>query len=336
MNTVVVKKGHSGFGDDMYLESDKNKVILSLTGKALDPVAIKIGRELGMPVVNGFDAMPADDKILCVVVNCGGSLRCGIYPQKRIKTINTLPTGAMGPLAAYIKEDIYVSDVAEDNVSVIETLDGERATEVASTHLSAEHRHVDTEHPQEKVQSAKSNGNIWLNSMTAFATVIGTYVSMLYASAREAVEMCLKNVIPFMAFISVLIAIVQETAVGKMAAHALSPLAGSLTGLFLIAIICGLPFLSPILAPGAAIAQVVGVLVGTMIGAGTIPAIMALPALFAINVQVGADFIPVGLSMQEAKEKTVRLGVPAFLLSRMFTAPLAVALGYLFSFGLFK
>ncbi|MCD4621736.1 PTS sorbitol transporter subunit IIB, partial [Proteus mirabilis] len=113
-------------------------------------------------------------------------------------------------------------------------------------------------------------------------------------------------------------------------------LAGSLTGLFVIAIICGLPFISPILAPGAAIAQVVGVLVGTLIGSGVVSPLMALPALFAINVQVGADFIPVGLSMQEAKEKTIRLGVPSFLLSRMITAPLAVAIGYLFSFGLFN
>jgi len=40
--------------------------------------------------------------------------------------------------------------------------------------------------------------------------------------------------------------------------------------------------------------------------------------------------------MQEAKEKTIRLGVPSFLLSRMITAPLAVAIGYLFSFGLFN
>lgn len=172
--------------------------------------------------------------------------------------------------------------------------------------------------------------------MTRFATGIGNFVSLLYSSARESVELCIKNVIPFMAFISVLIALVQETAIGQWTGNALSPLAGSLTGLFVIAIICGLPFISPILAPGAAIAQVVGVLVGTLIGSGVVSPLMALPALFAINVQVGADFIPVGLSMQEAKEKTIRLGVPSFLLSRMITAPLAVAIGYLFSFGLFN
>ena len=121
MKTVLIKKGHSGIGDDMYLSRDTRMVILSLTGKTIDPVAKKLGEMLEMTVVNGFDAMPDDKKILCVVINCGGSLRCGIYPQKRIKTINVLPTGAMGPLAKYITEDIYISDVSLESLSLIET-----------------------------------------------------------------------------------------------------------------------------------------------------------------------------------------------------------------------
>ncbi|EFE10089.1 PTS glucitol/sorbitol transporter subunit IIB [Citrobacter youngae] len=337
MKTVLIKKGHSGIGDDMYLSRDTSKVILSLTGKSIDPIAKKLGEMLEMRVVNGFDAMPDDKKILCVVINCGGSLRCGIYPQKRIKTINILPTGAMGPLAKYITEDIYISDVSSESLSLIETLNQPvTAQEVdvveplpAGDASVAVSRQGDT-------KPRGSATNTALELMTRFATGIGNFVSLLYTSARESVELCIKNVIPFMAFISVLIALVQETAIGQWAGNALSPLAGSLTGLFVIAIICGLPFISPILAPGAAIAQVVGVLVGTLIGSGVVSPLMALPALFAINVQVGADFIPVGLSMQEAKEKTIRLGVPAFLLSRMITAPLAVAIGYLFSFGLFN
>ena len=116
MKTVLIKKGHSGIGDDMYLYRDTRMVILSLTGKTIDPVAKKLGEMLEMTVVNGFDAMPDDKKILCVVINCGGSLRCGIYPQKRIKTINVLPTGAMGPLAKYITEDIYISDVSLESL----------------------------------------------------------------------------------------------------------------------------------------------------------------------------------------------------------------------------
>ncbi|HEM6628929.1 TPA: PTS glucitol/sorbitol transporter subunit IIB [Citrobacter farmeri] len=338
MKTVLIKKGHSGIGDDMYLYRDTRMVILSLTGKTIDPVAKKLGEMLEMTVVNGFDAMPDDKKILCVVINCGGSLRCGIYPQKRIKTINVLPTGAMGPLAKYITEDIYISDVSLESLSLIETINQpnnrDENVELVEPLPAGDASAVARDYVEAKPRGSATNTALEL--MTRFATGIGNFVSLLYSSARESVELCIKNVIPFMAFISVLIALVQETAIGQWTGNALSPLAGSLTGLFVIAIICGLPFISPILAPGAAIAQVVGVLVGTLIGSGVISPLMALPALFAINVQVGADFIPVGLSMQEAKEKTIRLGVPSFLLSRMITAPLAVAIGYLFSFGLFN
>ena len=103
----------------------------------------------------------------------------------------------------------------------------------------------------------------------------------------------------------------------------------------LLALIRGIPFLSPVLGPGAAISQVIGVMIGTQIGAGAISPAFALPALFAINVQVGCDFVPVGLSMQEAKPETIAKGVPAFLLSRQLTGPLAVIVGWLFSLGLF-
>ena len=106
-------------------------------------------------------------------------------------------------------------------------------------------------------------------------------------------------------------------------------------GMLVISVVCSLPFLSPILGPGAVIAQVVGTLLGAQFATGAIPARYALPALFAIDGQVGADFVPVGLSLGESEPETIEMGVPAVLFSRIVTGPLAVLIAFVFSIGLY-
>lgn len=164
---------------------------------------------------------------------------------------------------------------------------------------------------------------------------VGGVVGILYQAGRETVDTVIRNVIPFMAFISFIIGVVLTTGIGDWIANGIKGLASSLVGLLIVSVVCAIPILSPLLGPGAVIAQIVGTLLGVEIGRGNIPPQYALPALFAIDPQVGCDFIPVGLALGEAEPETVEIGVPAVLFSRVITGPLSVVIAYFASFGLY-
>ena len=162
----------------------------------------------------------------------------------------------------------------------------------------------------------------------------GKVVGVLYQAGRDSIDQVLKNILPFMAFIAFVIGIIIKTGVGTLLAKALQPLAGNPLGLIIMSLIIGLPVLSPLLGPGAVIAQIIGTVLGTSFASKALPPATALPALFAINPQVGCDFIPVGLALGEAEPETVEIGVPAVLFSRLITGPIAVILAWIASVGM--
>lgn len=327
-----IKKGSNGWGGPLTIKIKEDKKIISMTGTGIHPLVRHLADLTGCQAVDGFKEGVKDEDILCVVINCAGTLRCGVYPQKRIPTINVNPVGKSGPLEQFITEDIYVSDVTKDTVSIVSST-SQSIREILSVNREND---SDVMIESELTENDTSeNQGFMLSLIQKFGGGVGKVTSMFYEAGKESINTVIRTVLPFMAFISILIAIILYTGIGNSIANALKPLAGSLFGLILISVICGIPILSPILGPGAAIAQVIGVLLGTEIGLGHIPPQYALPALFAINVQVGADFVPVGLSMQGAEPDTVKYGTPAFLISRQITGPLAVIVAYLMSFGLF-
>jgi PTS system glucitol/sorbitol-specific IIB component len=263
-----------------------------------------------------------------VVVDCGGTARCGVYPRKRIPTVNLTPVGQAGPLAQFITEDIYVSGVKSNNITMA---DGSEAVTAAGE--SAELSTAPTDSPAVRTANAapEVEGGL-VGLISSIGRVMGRVVGIFFNAGRRTIDQVVRNVLPFMAFVTMLIGLILYTGIGDLLAQPMGPLANNIIGLLIISAICGLPFLSPILGPGAVIAQVIGVaIIGPQIANGTISPAMALPALFAYNTQVGCDFVPVGLALGEAKPKTIEIGVPAVLISRQIMGPVSVLIAWLFS-----
>lgn len=330
---VQITKGSGGWGGPLtILPTDKKIYIASVTGGGIHPVAQQIADLTGGVAIDGFNSKVEPEEMACVVIDCGGTARCGVYPKLGVLTVDVTPASPSGPLINFIKETNFVSGVKVTDIKPID----EVATAVASEEprKSADERKAEARAKVAQMQSKRHERKP--NFIEKIGRAMGGVVGTFYQAGRETVDQVLRNILPFMAFVSTLIGIILFTGIGDILANVIKPLAGNLIGLLIISIVCALPFLSPLLGPGAVIAQVVGVLVGVEIGRGTIPPQLALPALFAINPQVGCDFVPVGLTLGEAKPETIEVGVPAVLLSRQITGPLAVVIAYVMSIGLYS
>lgn len=335
--SIKVVKGSGGWGGPLTITptAEKHKFIY-ITGGNKPAIVDKIAKLTGMQAVDGFKTSIPDEETALAIVDCGGTLRCGIYPKKGIKTINVLPTGKSGPLAQFMNEGNYVSNVDLDQITLAEDSDveAEKANENESAAETAEETTDDgSKFDNSKTLTAQTKDP---GILTKIGIGAGRVVSTFNQAAKDAVQTVINTIIPFMAFVALLIGIINGSGIGKAFASVMEPLAGNVWGLMILGFICSLPFLSPLLGPGAVIGQVIGTLIGVEIGKGNIPPQYALPALFAINTQNGCDFIPVGLGLAEADSKTVEVGVPSVLYSRFINGVPRVFVAWIASFGLYS
>ena len=339
--SIRVERGNGGFGGPLVITptEQRNKVMF-ITGGGAEPECLdKIEELTGLTPVNGFKTNCPEEELALVIIDCGGTLRCGIYPKKGIPTINTNPVGKSGPMAKYITEDIYVSGVTSKQISLAD------GSQPAAGRFEEEQPVAEVAEAKDTSAEVKFTADMKVSETLAkqekksLITVIGLgagkVVNTFYQAARDAIQTCITTLLPFMAFVSILIGIINGSGFGNAFASILTPLAGNIGGLLILGIICYIPGLSALLGPGAVIAQIVGTLVGAEIGKGTIAPQLALPALFAINTQGACDFIPVGLGLAEAETETIEVGVVSVMYSRFLTGWIRVLIAYVASFGLY-
>ena len=335
---ITIVRGDGGYGGPLTITpTEERHKVLYMTGGNLEPEPLaKIVTLSGLEPVNGNVETCPDEEVALAIIDCGGTLRCGIYPGKGIPTVNLLATGKSGPLAKYMTEDMYVSAVTSKEVSAAERgaedSAGQNAEEQAVTAQTA----AEQGSSKQDVTEQTPRKDISLNRL--LKPVLGTskVISIFRQSAREAVTTCLEMILPFMGFAALFIGICKGSGLTGFLAGLIGPMGGSLPGLIGIGILCSIPGLSAILGAGAVAAQVFSTVIGELIASGSIPPAMALVALFAINCQCACDFIPVGLGMTEAKPETTQVGIASVTISRFVTGWIRILIALLFSIGLYR
>ncbi|MBQ2641031.1 MAG: PTS glucitol/sorbitol transporter subunit IIB [Lachnospiraceae bacterium] len=338
---IRVEKGSGGFGGPLTIQgTEKKNKVMYITGGGVAPEILpKIVELTGLEPVNGFKTSAPEDELALVIIDCGGTLRCGLYPKKRIPTININPVGKAGPLAQFIKEDIYVSGVTNANISLADPAEAAAAADAAATETAADASAeaeekkggIDTSKKLSEQMAESGNGNM----LAKIGLGAGKVVATFNQAARDAVQTAINTLLPFMAFVSMLIGIINGTGFGTFFSGILQPLLGSIPGLLVLGIICSIPGLSAILGPGAVISQILGGIMGAEIAAGRISPSLALVGLFALNCHAACDFIPVGLGLAEAETETVEVGVMSVMYSRFITSWVRVLLAVVFSIGMY-
>lgn len=119
--SIVVKSSNGGFGGPLTITptEKQHKIMYLIAGGDCPEVVDKICELTGMEAVNGFRYRVQEEEMAVAVIDCGGSLRSGVYPRKGIPTINLVPTGKSGPLSEFMTANMYVSGVGVDEISLL-------------------------------------------------------------------------------------------------------------------------------------------------------------------------------------------------------------------------
>ena len=235
--SLKIVAGNGGWGGPLVLvpTETRNKIV-SVTGGGIHPLAAKIAEMTGCTPVDGFSTGVPDEEILLAVVDCGGTARCGVYPKKGILTANVLPVGKTGPLAQFITKELYVSAVDFSCLSLADASESMAAAIPVHTPKSKE---------QAKAEIAEMQAGKKKNFVTRLGIAIGGVVNKFYAAGRETINITIKSILPFMAFVSMILGIISISGLGNVIATTISPLTSTLPGMLVISLHLSLLCLVP-------------------------------------------------------------------------------------------
>src|SRR3954464_5297127 len=230
---VAVRAGRNGWGRGLELTPTAQRhTVISVTGGGIHPVAQRIADLSGAQVVDGFRTHIPDEQVLAAVISCGGPARIGVYPRKRIPTVDVYPGEPGGPLAQFITEDIFVSAVGTGDVSLLEGQTVGAGTAAGTATMAgaggaaraAGHRPITEEEaeeggrnagplaplPEEEAPSRAPKG-----FFVKFGTGVGFIINTFLAAARQSINLTLNTVLPFMAYVSLLLGFVIYTGIAE-------------------------------------------------------------------------------------------------------------------------
>ncbi len=118
--SVKVSPGRGGWGGPLTITpTDDKPLIYSVTGGGIHPVAARIAELTGGQAFDGFSSSAAFEKIAVAVIDCGGTARVGVYPMKKVLTVDIHATSPSGPLAKFITEELFVSGVGTGDIESV-------------------------------------------------------------------------------------------------------------------------------------------------------------------------------------------------------------------------
>ena len=118
---VKIEKGPGGWGGPLTIKpTDDRPLIYCVTGGGIHPVAARIAELTGGEAFDGFKSSAPFEKIAVAVIDCGGTARIGVYPMKKVPTVDIHATSPAGPLAMFITEELLVSGVKPDQVKPVD------------------------------------------------------------------------------------------------------------------------------------------------------------------------------------------------------------------------